>query len=489
MKKPETYHEPSSRAFADWGPARVRAARALAEAGELRLAADLVGAMLGDDRVSGAIGVRIRGLLGLPLSLEPAAEGAAARRAVDALEAGFWAMLPEDALFEVYAWALLLGVGLGEIVWGEEADRPRLKPWHPRFLRWDWETRRWLLEVEGRPDRIPVEPGDGKWVLLLPYGEHRPWNHGLWRALAFWWLLKAYAIQDWARFSEVHGSPIRVGKTPNSATPGDREALANDLAELARDTAIALPPGFELELVEARSQSWETFRAEIERADTAIAVAILGQNLTTEVKGGSYAAAKVHDQVRRDLLASDAEVLSTQLRAQFLEWWAEWELGDRTLAPWPRWDLTPPPDAESARIYEYHLKYQVLTTNEIRERLGLPPVEGGDRPPTPIEETAAAKLIRLASGDRPSEAKGFVQGQFYADAVADRLVQRAAEVERKAFAPVMAELERAQSYDEVRAILMRHYRDAAPEEIARLAERALLLAELGGRYAVLRDLD
>ncbi len=81
-----------------------------------------------------------------------------------------------------------------------------------------------------------------------------------------------------------------------------------------------------------------------------------------------------------------------------------------------------------------------------------------------------------------------MQGQLYADAVADRLVQRAAEAERKAFEPVMRELERAQSYDEVRAILLRHFREASPEEIARLAERALLMAEFGGRYAVLRDL-
>jgi len=52
----------------------------------------------------------------------------------------------------------------------------------------------------------------------------------------------------------------------------------------------------------------------------------------------------------------------------------------------------------------------------------------------------------------------------------------------------MQELERARSYDEVRAVLMRHFQGASPEEIATLAERALLLSGLGGRYAVVRDL-
>ena len=482
--KIESYHEPSQRAFADWSPATVRSAMALAEAGELRLAADLVQAMMGDDRVGGALGVRVRGLLGLPVSFEPASDRALAKQAAELLDEAFWQMLPEDALYEVYAWAVMLGVGLGEIVWDEEAGRPRLKPWHPRFLRWDWERRRFELEVEGRVERLPVAPGDGKWVLILPYGEHRPWNHGLWRSIAFWWLLKQYAIQDWARFSEVHGSPIRAGKAKEGVDPKDRQAFAEDLANLARDTAIVLPEGFDLELVEAKSQSWETFRAEIERADTAMSIAILGQNLTTEVKGGSYAAAKVHEQVRRDLLAADAETLSTQLRPQFLEWWAEWELGEREAAPWPRWDAEPPTDrAERTQALQ-----GLANALSVFLEAGVPVDVAALAEEFELPLTGEHRLIRLASGDRSSEAKGFVQGQLYADAVADRLVQRAAEAERKAFGPVMRELEAAQSYDEVRAILMRHFREASPEEIARLAERALLMADLGGRYAVLRDL-
>jgi len=74
---------------------------------------------------------------------------------------------------------------------------------------------------------------------------------------------------------------------PPGGHPCGPEGFRERPRRLARDTAIALPPEFELELVEARSQSWETFRAEIERADTAIA-----QNLTTEVKGGSYSAGR-----------------------------------------------------------------------------------------------------------------------------------------------------------------------------------------------------
>lgn len=40
---------------------------------------------------------------------------------------------------------------------------------------------------------------------------------------------------------------------------------------------------------------------------------------------------------------------------------------------------------EKNQMYRYHLEFGVLTLNEIREKLGLPPVPGGDRAPEPME--------------------------------------------------------------------------------------------------------
>lgn len=37
-----------------------------------------------------------------------------------------------------------------------------------------------------------------------------------------------------------------------------------------------------------------------------------------------------------------------------------------------------------ANVFKYHMDYGVLTLNEIRERLGLPPIQGGDTPPKPM---------------------------------------------------------------------------------------------------------
>ncbi len=181
-----------------------------------------------------------------------------------------------------------------------------------------------------------------------------------------------------------------------------------------------------------------TFQAQIDVANTGIAIALAGQNLTSEVQGGSYAAAQVHQRVANVLLAADASALSDTMH-EVLGHWSQHNLGRDRPAPWPVWDLSLPEDLaktaggwsaavaaaqswnaalasrglevdleevarradlptrviETAReggaagqVYQYHLTFGVLTKNEIRAGLGFPPVEGGDVPPAPIPAPA-----------------------------------------------------------------------------------------------------
>jgi phage gp29-like protein len=47
----------------------------------------------------------------------------------------------------------------------------------------------------------------------------------------------------------------------------------------------------------------------LESCKTEVAIAILGQNLTTEVKGGLYAAAESHMAVRQDIIYGDKKLV------------------------------------------------------------------------------------------------------------------------------------------------------------------------------------
>jgi hypothetical protein len=347
---------PSARTWIEWTPDLIRAAMQLADGGSLRLAADLCEAMLGDDRVQGALNLRARGLLGLPLSFERAGDGRRAGRAVRHLDAeqDFWTAFPQPTLGKLNAWGVLLGVGLAQSVWTEiPAGRvlPVLEWWHPRNLRWDAMARGWWVRTVA--GEVALEVGTARWVFYAPGGTPRPWVDGAWRAIAPWWLLKTYAKSDWGVEGErARGllavkppAPGASGVLPDSdQRRAHRQRLAEQLRTLGRNGVIVLPDGFDLSLVQAAANTWQTYKGQVDAANTAIAIALTGTNLTTEVTGGSYAAAEVHRAVSNTLLTADAGALGACLHDGPLRWWAFYNFGDPELAPWPAWDTTPPED-------------------------------------------------------------------------------------------------------------------------------------------------
>ena len=139
----------------------------------------------------------------------------------------------------------------------------------------------------------------------------------------------------------MHGSPIRVGVAPRARSRGPKN-FADDLASLGSDTSLVAPPGYETKLLEAVAKTWEMFPKQIETANAELSILLVGQNLTSEVQGGSFAAAKIHQNVRDDLIRFDGEALETCLHDQVLVWWAEYNFGDAGLAPWPCWETEPP---------------------------------------------------------------------------------------------------------------------------------------------------
>jgi len=481
--QPQLATEPSAWSRADWSPADLTAAWKLAESGNLRLAAELVETMLVDDRVQATLGTRIRGLLGLPLAFEPA-NNREGRTITRALEADFWTFAPEESLYQLVAWGLLLGVGLARLDWQEGESRrvlPVLEVWHPRNLVYDSTAGTWYVQTRESPR---LEPRPGAWWLFTPYGSRRPWSYGLWRALAVPWLVKQDAVRYWARDNEV--GALRVGQASGPTTAEAREQLARDLAELGSSTGIALPEGYSLQILSPNGDVWRSKEAAINWANTALTTAILGQNLTTEVQGGSFAAARVHDAVRQDLLEADAEGLATSLHEQVLAYWAEFNYGDARLAPWPRWNTTLPEDSAQNADTLAKLAQAVATLGQA----GAPVDVGAllERYGVPLQNGRGQALVRLASGDRLAASSGFVQGQLYADRLTDAALEPAASATNPLLRSVLSALERAEDYEGLRQELSRLV-PIQPDMLATLMENALILAELAGRYAVRSDVE
>lgn len=351
--------QPSVRTWQTWTPAMIRAAERAADSGYLRQAADLCDWVLKDDKVKGALEPRINALLGLPVTFEASGDGRKRKKAVRALEAGEdWDYIyPDPEAKQALSWALMLGIGPGYFAWArrkdhDDRDLPRLNFYHPQSLSYDWNRRTWMRTLETGGQQA-IHFGDGVWFAHMPYGTFRPWALGMLWGIAQWVLLKAYAKSDLGLASETAVRNVVEIERP-SGEEGDwdpkekRKELANDLARLARSASIVLPPGWRYKLVELGKATTDLIQAIITMADNAIAIQIRGGNLSTDVKGGSKAAAESQQQTG-DIpnLRQDAGGWATSTHDQGLTFWSFANFGSMSLAPWPVYDTEPDEDRKA----------------------------------------------------------------------------------------------------------------------------------------------
>lgn len=349
-----TQQEPRVRNWvAQWNPSALRSLEYESKSGVLSRVGDLADTLVTDDRISAVLNVRVNGLLGLPISFYLGSDDNAPADDEDpvikALNEDFWRMYPESTLGELIRWALLTGVGVAQHVWTQNPTTRRIEAsldvWHPSNVGYDFIAESWYVKTTDGKHYINM--GDGKWIIYTPFGNKRPWTWGLWRLLGRWWLLKQYAVTDWARHSESHGKPAYIVKTVDKNSDqlrSDRESIVNDLQQIGELEAMAMPFGFDVTLLEATTSAYQVFSEQIAHSNDGIAVAVLGQNLTTSVSGGSLAAARVHEQVRADIKEFDEQTLSTILHNQSIKWWTEYNFGSKQEVPWARWDTSVPED-------------------------------------------------------------------------------------------------------------------------------------------------
>lgn len=210
------------------------------------------------------------------------------------------------------------------------------------------------------PDRFIIHsPSGGRACYVTRRGALRPC---LWPSMT-----KRYGLRWWLVAAERFGQPAPILKVPD----GD-DNLFDDAVDMLRnlneDWQAVLTQGMELELLPGSGDfSGDLHDKMVQLANTEMAVCILGQNLSTEVQGGSFAAAKVHDSVRLDYLSADANELSETLRRDLLEPIVRYNFGD---VPVPRFDFSLVP-SETADVQEWHIIQGVVSINETREALGF----------------------------------------------------------------------------------------------------------------------
>lgn len=311
--------------------------------GHLRDAAILCDQMLEDDRIAGDLTTRTNGLLGSPLEMKAAVDNRKGNR-ISAEAMKLWPrMVPDSQLSDLHRWGLMLGIGIGELVWDTSGALwvPRLKVWHPQHCWFDWHTRSyWVMtENDSRVELPRVDEtfhSDGRWVVYTPYGYQRGWMRALVRSLALPWLIRQWTYRDAARYSEVHGMPGRKAITPAQADAKEKNRFLQKTANMANEPAILCPQGadgnrYDVQLLEAVGRSGDVFERLIDRSEKSISIRILGQDASNRAQGGSLADAK--ENIRDDYKRADAKTLGETCTNQILWWWTGYNFKDTAFAP------------------------------------------------------------------------------------------------------------------------------------------------------------
>lgn len=528
-------------AFSSWTVGSVKSALNEHEDGYFTNSATLIDWMGRDERISGDLDTRTSALVGksgVGFAIEAPKDPPNAVRAAEyakKVERWWFKALPESTQKRLLADGVMGGMSYGPITW-EAKDgvwQPTVHPWHLSDLYFDMATGQYMAQtLDGV---VPVIPGTGEWFLYLPSGD-RSWMSGAVRALGLLAIASNFTFQDWAHFCERHGKPIMAVKEPPGARDEATAAAAfyESLRELGSSGLLKEPQdsaeqGWEVRLIESAAKSWETFQAFLVRCDTAKSIRLLGQNLSTEVTGGSFAATQAHLRVRQDKLDGDAEGLSTTYREQVIIPWGRfnekaWADDD---APWPVWNTGVPEDLvqKSQTMVNVGTALSSFRQNKapvdqvaFLEGFGVPllpdakeqmaeptppPVvappapdkdddgDGDDDPPdegNDPDDPENHGMLPTASGLPVAASSGFVEGQTYADAVIFHSDRHMARDKKAAIEGLLKVIDGAQDFQEVYDRVLEHYRDKmSPEAMGALTEKAFILTQLGGLAAVLQD--
>ncbi|WP_036306503.1 DUF935 domain-containing protein [Methylopila sp. 73B] len=369
------------------------------------------------------------------LAIEGISVSIDAPKGVPAKIVDFVTELVETPRFEEATAALTDGIAKGfcavEMMWEYEhrALRPvEYKYRDQRFFQFDRLSLAELrLATDTNLDGVELPPA--KFIRHMPRSKMGiPLRRGLARPAGFGFLVQQFGIQSWAAFAEIYGVPFRLGKYHSSASDGDKRMLLQAVRMIAQDAAAICPAGMEIEFHKVEGQHGsQVFGGLIDYIDKNISKLVVGQTMTAD-DGASMAQAKVHNEVRIDILRADCKQLAQTLNRDVIEVAVAMNFGPQVAYPQVALHVAEPEDVKAltdsvSRLVPLGFK---VSQREMREKLGLsepqaeeelltPPAAkpavppGGDGqpavtppavPPAAKPETLGARLAAHVSGCR-----------------------------------------------------------------------------------------
>jgi phage gp29-like protein len=365
-----------------------------------------------DPRVSSVCATRTLAMQSRPWSVMPRDRDAADQGAKD-IAAAITKILSRVRGSEGGGWSSIVGqladgitrgYSVNEVEWGvtpEGWHAPVRLHWrHPRRFGFSEQLELVRMDIGDPHDGVSLDTwGPDKFVVHAPIAGRMgyPMRRGVLLGMVFPALFKRYGMREWIKATERWGQPIAVAKLPQNQEHLRDEALAM-MRRLHSDFVGVLWGGIEIDTVASSGALNPAIYTElVENCNREIAIRGLGQNLTTDVQGGSFAGATVSNLVRQDILSGDLAELDSTITSQLIE-------------PIVRYNW---PGAEVPEYYTELAQQEAITLDDVRDGIfsendyrrsrgyeAKP--DGGDEYRTPAVQVPAALTPAPATPSTPA---------------------------------------------------------------------------------------
>lgn len=275
--------------------------------------------ILSDSHVGGCVRRRKAAIKGLEWRITPTGN-----EKTDEILTALFDRLPLSHIISQILDATLFGYQALEVMW--ESENGLLLPTAivgkpQEWFVFDKENQLMLRTKDNRNgDLVPEK----KFLLatqqadfLNPYGRAD-------LAMCFWAAtFKKGGFKFWLEFMEKYGSPWLVGKHPRQAQIHEIDELLDSMEKMLGTAVAAIPEDSSIDLKESASKgaSSQVFDDFLRYCKSEIAIALLGQNQTTEAEA-NRASATAGLEVTRDIRNDDASLVEGVFN-QLLMWICE----------------------------------------------------------------------------------------------------------------------------------------------------------------------
>ena len=279
---------------------------------------------LQDDQVASVFQQRRLALTSTRFHVVEGGQDRQSKKAAEALQDNL-DQLPFYSIVDHMCYGLFYGYSVAEMIWRNNNGLiwiDDIKVRRARRFGFDTEGQLILRQVFNQPlTQMP----DKKFWTFKHGGISSDDLYG--RGLAYYLngpvTLKKNGMEAWAALLGKYGIPTAVGEIPKGATEDTRRKLLDVVGAIHSSSGLVVPEGIKINLLEASRGGTVSFEQFVSIINNSISKIILSQTMTTD-SGSSLSQAKVHMEVRAEVVKADSALISSSFNKSVVQWWTSW---------------------------------------------------------------------------------------------------------------------------------------------------------------------